>query len=74
MAVYSMTVIGWRVCWNQRYHPLISEDDGSGSDESSELNDLSFSNPSVSDIREMAPGDTLRANETETNASTPKVV
>lgn len=49
MAVYAMTVIGWRVCWQQRYRPLVYEDDASGTEESSELNDLRSSNLSVND-------------------------
>ena len=66
MAVYTMTVIGWRVCWRQRYCPLISENDQSGSDDSTEIDDLQVSNPSI--------GDTPHTNVGETNTATPKVI
>ena len=51
IAVYSMTVIGWRVCWQQRYFQLISaEDDASETEDSSDVDDLQSSNPSVNNM------------------------
>ncbi|XP_046851724.1 thiamine transporter 1-like [Xenia sp. Carnegie-2017] len=36
-AVYYMTVIGWRICWQRRYYSSINNDNESRSDESSKV-------------------------------------
>ncbi len=74
MAVYAMTVIGWRVCWHQRYRRLISEDEMSRTDDSSELSDLQLSNPSINDMGQTSPGDGVNSSITETNTTSSKVI
>ena len=73
MAVYAMTVIGWRVCWHQRYRRLISEDEMSRTDDSSELSDLQLSNPSINDMGQTSPGDGV-ITETNTLSTSSKVI
>ena len=74
MAVYAMTVIGWRVCWQQRYCPVIYEDDASVTDESSELNDLRSSNLSITNVEQQSPGDAVYANVTEGEPRMSKII
>lgn len=74
MAVYAMTVIGWRVCWQQRYRPLMYEDDASGTDESSELNDLRSSSLSINNTGHQSPGDAVYANVTESEPRMSKII
>lgn len=53
-----MTVIGWRVCWQQRYRPLIADDDTSQTHDSSEIADLGASYSSLKDTMKPSSGTT----------------
>lgn len=73
MAVYAMSVIGWRVCWEQRYRPLVShQGEASETDESSELNGLQTNHPPINENTQSFRDD--YANKIETDTAAPKVV